>query len=93
MAVKVPATGQAASEWRAGADRVCGLFDAAPSRAAAAGEAFAAALAASTGGAASYIEAIRSLPRDAAGRGVHWLQQIVDALMAEAAALLPALEL
>jgi bifunctional UDP-N-acetylglucosamine pyrophosphorylase / glucosamine-1-phosphate N-acetyltransferase len=93
LAAKVPETGQAGIEWRAGVDRVCSLFVAAPRVAAAAGEVFATEFSASTGGAASYIDAIRSLPRDAAGRGVHWLQQIVDALMAEAAAVLPALEL
>jgi bifunctional UDP-N-acetylglucosamine pyrophosphorylase / glucosamine-1-phosphate N-acetyltransferase len=93
MAAKVPATGQAAREWRTGADRACGLFAAAPEGAAASGEAFVAELAALTGSTASYIEAIQSLPRAAACRGVNWLQQIVDALMAEAAAVLPALEL
>ena len=93
MAGKVPATAQAAIEWRARAEAVCGLFDAAPAGAKAQGEGFATEWAASTAGAQSYIDAVRSLPREVAGRGVHWLQQIVDALMAEAAALLPSLEL
>ncbi len=92
MAAKMPVTSESANQWRERAGEACALFDAAPPHTAAAGRAFAGEVV-SRAAPAGYVEVIRSLPKDVSGRGVHWLQQIVDALMAEARAVLPAMEL
>ncbi len=104
MAAKVPDSSEPSRLWRKRAAEVCGLFGDTPAEASDLGRAFAhevetastidaRAGVAAGGGNVAYVDAIRSLPEDVAGRGVHWLQQIVDRLMTEARALLPGMEL
>jgi bifunctional UDP-N-acetylglucosamine pyrophosphorylase / glucosamine-1-phosphate N-acetyltransferase len=90
MAEKVPATDEVSRQWRDRAGELRGVFGAAP-KPSVDGDAFVAAL--GEAGAEGYVASIQSLSEDMTALGVHWLQQIVESLLAEARAALPSLEL
>lgn len=94
MAAKVPADTEGGRQLRERVEAVCALFDQAPAAAAEAGDAFTTAFSAAVSASSTcYTETIQGLTQDLSAGGVNWLQQIIDGLLAEAAALLPALEL
>ena len=95
LAEKVPVTKAAGRHFRERADELCAVFGA-PSRPAGSEEErfvagfSSAATEVADGG---YVETIQSLTRALSALGVEWLQQVVDALVGEADALLPELGL
>lgn len=93
LAELVPAEDGSLRQLRERSVEVCELFDHAPEAAAGEGKAFADAMVASTGDETAYTQAVQGLTQDVSARGVHWLQEIVDGLLEDAGALLPALHL
>ncbi|MDZ4655781.1 MAG: UDP-N-acetylglucosamine pyrophosphorylase [Coriobacteriia bacterium] len=84
MAAKIPVSAPAAQEFSVHADRICALFEGDPELPHGAefiGSFQPAAAAATTG---NYLETVQGMTPELRAMGIHWLQQIVDALCEKA---------
>jgi hypothetical protein len=94
MAGNLQADTEGVRQLQARGREVCALFETVPAAAVEQSGRLAAELGLGTGVEASgYVDAIKGLTPEAAACGVHWLENTVMGLMAEAGALLPALEI
>ncbi len=95
MAEKAPLTKAAGRQLQEGVEGLCAVFGAQSRPVGSNEERFLAGLSSATAAAADrgYIETIQGLTRALSALGVEWLQQVVDALIGEAGALLPELGL